>query len=124
MKIRGIQKDEHGFADYSYIPLVLIAPKLAGFEDNKQAATICKAFSAGVLSLSLLTDAKWGLIKLIPYKVHAGLDMATGLLAFAVAATPDVWKDKPARNTFIAMGIIGIVVGALSLVGAKKKYLA
>lgn len=122
MKIKGISKKQHVYADYSYVPLVLVAPQLAGF-NNKQASTICRAFSATALTYSLLTKAKWGVIKLIPYKTHAVLDIASGALAFAALALPDVGKNKPARNTFIAMGLTGLVVGTLSFIGAKRnKY--
>jgi|SRR5687767_7820431 hypothetical protein len=120
MKITGIKRDEHGLADFSYVPLVLAAPKLAGFENNKEAALICRAFAASALAYSLCTDAKWGAIKLIPYKVHAGLDVASGILAFGAAMIPQIAKNKAARNTFIAMGLTGLVVGTLSLIGAKR----
>jgi hypothetical protein len=58
-------------------------------------------------------------MKLIPYKVHAGLDVASGVLAFGAAMIPQIAKDKAARNTFIAMGLTGLIVGGLSLIGAK-----
>lgn len=120
MEITGITPNQHVYADYSYVPTVFMAPQLAHFEDNKMASNICRAFSATALSYSLLTDAKWGAVKLIPYSVHASLDIASGIAAFAVAAIPQVAKDKAARNTFIAMGITGLVVGALSLIGSKR----
>jgi hypothetical protein len=120
MKITGIKRNEHGLADLSYVPLVFAAPKLAGFENNKEAALICRAFSVSALAYSLCTDAKWGAIKLIPYKVHAGLDVASGVLAFGASLIPQIAKNKAARNTFIVMGLTGLLVGTLSLIGAKR----
>lgn len=120
MKITGIKRDEHGLADFSYVPLVFAAPNIAGFENNKQAALMCRAFSISALAYSLCTDAKWGAIKLIPYKVHAGLDVASGILAFGAAMLPKINQDKAARNTFIVMGLTGLIVGTLSLIGAKR----
>jgi hypothetical protein len=123
--IKGITKKKHFYADYSYVPLVLAAPTIADFEDDKLAAGICRAFAVKALGVSLLTDAKWGCIKLIPYKVHAILDVASGVMALAAAATPAISKNKRARNTFILMGITGLVVGGLSIIGAKpKKFLS
>ena len=121
MKITGIKRDDHGFADFSYVPLVFAAPKLAGFENNKEAALICRAFSVSALAYSLCTDAKWGAAKLIPYKIHAGLDLASGALALGAVMLPQIAKNKAARNTFIAMGLTGLIVGTLSLIGAKQK---
>ena len=121
MKITGIKRNEHGLADFSYVPLVFAAPNITGFENNKQATLICRAFSVSALAYSLCTDAKWGVIKLIPYKVHAGLDVASGILAFGAAILPKINQDKAARNTFIVMGLTGLIVGTLSLIGAKRK---
>lgn len=121
MKIKGIKRNEHGLADFAYVPLVFAAPKLAGFEKNKEATLLCRAFSVSALAYSLCTDAKWGAIKLIPYKVHAGLDVASGVLALGAVLMPQIAKNKAARNTFIAMGLTGLIVGTLSLIGAKSK---
>ena len=118
--IAGIKKEQHGFTDYSYIPLVLAAPKLVGFTENKTAAQVCRAMSLTVLGYSLLTDAKWGAVKLIPYKTHAALDFATGVLALAAPWVCKFAGDKKARNTLLTMGITGLVVGALSFIGSKK----
>ena len=121
MKITGIKKKHHVFADYSYVPLVLAAPAIAGFENNKSAALTCRAFAVTALGYSLCTKAKWGVFKIIPYNVHAVLDIASGALALAISAVPNVRKDTNARNTFLLMGITGLVVGTLSLIGAKKR---
>ena len=117
--ITGIKKNEHFLTDYSYVPAVFMAPKIAGFEDNKQAANICRAFSGIVLGYSLLTKAKWGAVKLIPYKTHAALDLASGVAALAVSQSAFVKESKEASTTFKLMGIVGISVGILSLIGAR-----
>ncbi|GGH08904.1 hypothetical protein [Mucilaginibacter phyllosphaerae] len=90
MKVTGIKKKQHVFADYSYVPLVLAAPKIAGFKHNLPAAVVCRSFALTALAYSLCTKASWGVIKLIPYKVHAGLDVASGILAFAAGAMPGI----------------------------------
>jgi len=117
--ITGIKKKEHVYADYSYVAAALLAPKLANFEENKTAANVCRSFAVTALAVSLLTDAKWGCWRIIPYKVHAMMDISSGALALAAAATPQISKNKNARNTLIVMGITGLVVGALSVIGAK-----
>ena len=117
--ITGIKKKEHVYADYSFVAAALLAPKLANFEQDKTAANVCRSFAISSLAVSLMTDAKWGCWKIIPYKVHAILDISTGALALAAAATPAICKNKNARKTLIAMGITGLVVGALSVIGAK-----
>lgn len=120
MEITGIKKKHHVYADYSYVPLVLAAPVLTGFSNNKPAAYACKAFAVSALGYSLCTRAKWGVWKWIPYRVHAALDLASGVLALAVSQAPSIRKDKPARLTFLAMGLTGLIVGSLSLIAAKR----
>jgi len=119
--IKGITKEQHWITDYSYVPLVMAAPKLIGFDDEEKVARLCYAVSSATLMYSLLTDAKWGAIPLIPYKTHAALDLAQGALALTAASTLKI-KNKKARNTLIAMGLTGITVGILSLISAKNKW--
>lgn len=119
--IKGITKNQHWITDYTYVPLVFVAPELVGFERDASAATLCRVMSATVLSYSLLTDAKWGVVKIIPYKVHAALDLSTGVIALASSVMRKGYSGKKARNTLLAMGITGLVVGTLSLIGAKKR---
>lgn len=119
--IQGITKDMHVYADYSYIPMVLLAPKLMGFEDDRSSAMVCRSFAFAELGTSLLTDAKWGAIKCIPYKTHAIIDLASGVMALGAAVMRPMSENKNARNTLIAMGITGLVVGALSILGAKQR---
>ena len=117
--MKGIKKNKHGILDYIYVPLVFAAPRMAGFENDKQACGICYAFSTAVLSYTLLTDAKWGLVKLIPYKTHLAIDIASGVAALAVAATYERSNQK-IRTTFLLMGLTAIVAGTLSIIGAKN----
>lgn len=118
--ITGIKKEQHVFADYSYVPLVFAAPKLVGFSNNNTAATVCRAMSLAALGYSLLTNAKWGAYKLIPYKTHAMLDFASGVASLAIPWVFKFSKNKKARNTLLLMGLTGLVVGTLSIIGAKK----
>lgn len=90
-----IKRDEHGLADFAYVPLVFATPKFAGFENNKEVALLCRAFSVSALAYSLCTDGKWGALKLIPYKVHAGLDVTSGMLALGAALVPHWCRKLP-----------------------------
>ena len=116
--ITGIPKKYHIIADAAYIPLVWMAPKLLHFEDEQTVATICKISAAADYTYTLFTDAPWGYHKIIPYKVHALIDVAHGAAALTTAVVLPI-KNKRARNTLLAMGIVGLAVGALSWIGSK-----
>lgn len=113
--IQGIPKNKHLLLDYAYVPLVAAAPSLLGFKDESDSSGFCYAVAGTVLTYSLLTDAKWSAAKLIPYKVHAMLDIASGVAAFAVPALFSQQPSRKAQRLFLALGITGLVVGALSL---------
>ena len=116
--ITGIPKKYHIIADIGYIPLVWMAPKLFHFEDEKTATAICKISSASDYAYTLFTDAPWGAHKIIPYKVHSLIDVAQGAAALTAALALPI-KNKRARNTLLAMGITGLIIGTLSWIGSK-----
>jgi hypothetical protein len=114
MATHPIPRRYHWPTDYSYIPTVAAAPDLFGFADNKTAARICRIFSSTILASSLFTRAEWGVFKLIPYKAHVALDFGSGLAALAMPWLAGFAHDRRARNTFLAMGAVGVTVGLLS----------
>ncbi len=116
--ITGIPKNYHVIADIAYIPMVWMAPKLFHFEEEKTITAICKISSASDYAYSLFTDAPWGAHKIIPYKVHSLIDVAQGAIALTSAIALPI-RNKRARNTLLAMGITGLVIGTLSWIGSK-----
>ncbi|UOR03690.1 hypothetical protein MUN82_12095 [Hymenobacter aerilatus] len=111
---KPISRRQHGFTDYSYIPLALALPKLAGFEEEETATTLTRVLAGNILASSLFTRAEWGLFKKLPFKTHLVLDVAVGVLA---ASSPWLFgfaKNKAARNSFLLLGAFGIMAGTLS----------
>lgn len=111
---KPISRRQHAFTDYSYAPLVASAPNLVGFTDEKAASTLCRVLSGTVLVSSLFTRAEWGPIHVIPYKTHLAIDTLGGLTALTAPWLFGFAKNKRARNTFLAMGVFGLVAGLLS----------
>jgi hypothetical protein len=109
-----IPRRYHWLTDYSYVPTVAAAPDLFGFAHNKKAVRISHIFSGTVLASSLFTRAEWGVFKLVPYKAHVALDFGSGLATLAMPWLAGFADDRRARNTFLAMGTVGVTVGLLS----------
>jgi hypothetical protein len=109
-----ISRRQHGFTDYSYIPLALTIPKLAGFEDEKSAVTMTRVLAGNIFVSSFFTRAEWGVVKTMPYKTHLILDVAVGVLAASSPWLLDFAKNKAARNAFLLLGTFGILAGTLS----------
>jgi hypothetical protein len=114
MMEKPITRQMHGIADYAYAPLMFTAPKIAGFEDEKKAVTICQAVGTGVLTATMLTRAEWGICRVLPFKAHLGLDVVVSLFSLAAPWIFGFANNAKARNTFVAMGAIGAVVTSLS----------
>src|SRR5436305_10801967 len=87
---RPIDATLHGVTDYSAAAtLTTVFPRLAAIQRTEAARQIR---IAGAIhgSYSTMTDYPLGIIKLIPFKVHLGLD-AVG--ALALGATPFVTRQ-------------------------------
>ncbi len=109
-----ITRVQHGFTDYTYIPLVASAPYMVGFSENKTATTLCYVLSSTILTSALTTRAEWGVVKALPYKAHLVLDVVGGLAGLSAPWLFGFAKNRKARNTFIAAGLFGLLAGLLS----------
>ena len=89
-----ISRRLHGFTDYSYIPMVAVAPILLGF--GGVPALLCRVFSGAILLSSIFTRSEWGLIRIMPYKAHLVIDFLVGLLAMS-----SPWLFGFADNVFL-----------------------
>ncbi|QDA61180.1 SPW repeat domain-containing protein [Hymenobacter jejuensis] len=111
---KPITRFQHGFADYAYAPLAAAAPRLFGFEKEKTATLLCQILGGGVLLNTLFTRAEWGAVKTIPFKVHLATDVIAGALTMAAPWLFGFAKNKPARNTFLALGGTSLVAGLIT----------
>jgi hypothetical protein len=112
---KPISRPLHGLiADYPYIALVSSAPDLIGFKDQKTATLLCRILSGTIMLSSFLTRAEWGIAKVMPYKLHLALDTMGGLTALVAPWILGFSKNERARNTFLVMGIFGLMASLLS----------
>ena len=112
---KPISRVWHGIlTDYPYIATVSSAPKLFGFQDEPAAAMLCRVLSGTILLSSFLTRAEWGWARVMPYKWHLILDTLGGVTALTAPWALGFSGNARARNTFIAMGIFGLIAGLLS----------
>lgn len=88
MSIRFVTKNIHALLDYPVAVMLLTAPFVLGLGDSSPAA-LWLGVGAGVaaLALTILTDHKLGLIRVIPYPVHVLVD---GLVGVTFLAAPFV----------------------------------
>jgi hypothetical protein len=112
MKI--INDTNHGILDYVTVALFALAPSLFGFSGI--AALISYALAAVHLTMTLLTDMPLGVIKIIPMKLHAIVEMLVGpVLIIGALALPALFAGG--QGFFVAVGIVICAVWLLSHYG-------
>ena len=70
----------HAILDYIVGLLLIAAPWLLGFADNTSATIIPVVLGASTILYSLFTNYEYGLVRLLPYKIHLMIDFMAGLL--------------------------------------------
>jgi hypothetical protein len=111
---KPITRTLHGAADYSYAVAVAAAPQLVGFTQNRTATSLCQILGGGALLYSLFTRYEWGLYPIIPFKAHLAIDGSANVMALGAPWLFHFSHNKSARNTFLAAGLIGLIVALLT----------
>src|SRR5271154_3872888 len=108
----------HGILDYLTVVLFALAPSLLGFTGT--AALISYALAGIHLAMTLFTNMPLGVVKIIPLKLHALVEMLVGpVLVIGALTLPALVTGG--RDFFIAAGIAIIVVWLLSRYGAEPE---
>ncbi len=84
MDIRFVTKDIHALLDYPVAITLMIAPPLLGLGDSHPAAKwLGIGTGVAALILTLLTNHRLGLIKVLPYWFHVLVDAVVGIVFLA-----------------------------------------
>ena len=93
----------HGVLDYLLCGVLLVLPST--FALTGTYAGVCYVLAAGYLLVALCTRMPFGLFGLIPFWVHGGFDLVSGLIFIA---SPWIFGFAHAngtmRNVFIGIG--------------------
>ncbi len=82
--MRFITKSLHAYLDYRVALGLIIMPFILGIGSiNPVALYLSVTTGAAAFILTLLTDHQFGLIRVLPYKLHLAVDGAVGLVFVA-----------------------------------------
>ena len=70
----------HNILDYVIGAILVLCPYVFGFSDINTARNVFLVLGFGLIGYSLLTDYRYSIAKLIPIKVHMGLDVMAGII--------------------------------------------
>lgn len=102
----------HGFIDYGIVALLALAPTLFGFGGT--AAAISYILAVLQLGMSLITAYPLSLAKIIPFKIHGGIELTSGLFALAAPWLFGFSRIDAARNFFLFAGVTVAITWALT----------
>ncbi|MEL6329803.1 MAG: hypothetical protein AAFR38_09090 [Planctomycetota bacterium] len=84
MDPRFVTKTLHSYLDYPVAAVLMAAPFLLGLgESSPIALWLSVGTGVAALLLTILTDHKTGLIRVLPYKLHVGVDALVGVTFLA-----------------------------------------
>ena len=98
--------------DYAAVAAFLNAPMVFGFQGTPAAIVY---WLAGIhLLMTGFTDFPYGLFKMIPFRVHGVIDLLAGIFLLVCPWLFGFSTDSAARNFFLAMGILILIIAALT----------
>jgi len=110
----------HGIIDYLTGALLILAPYLFGFATGGTEQWLPQFIGAAIIAMSLLTRYELSAAKLIPLKVHLGVDIATSVL---LATSP--WLFGFAELIWwphLLVGLMEIGVAGMTWRAPEPKY--
>jgi hypothetical protein len=108
MKI--ISSEAHAALDYLTVVIFALAPTAIGL--SGVAAIISYVLAVVHLSMTVVTDMPFSLVKIVPIKLHALVELVVGPVLVIGGLLLEF--PTPARTFFVAMGVIIFAVWLLS----------
>jgi cytochrome P450 len=105
-----ISRRTHAFVDIATIGFALAFPRLLG-ASSRFTSTIT-AVALGKLAYTLLTRQETGLLKVVPMKVHLGLDAAGGAALCALPFISRKRENSAVTACAVGLGIFDIAAAA------------
>ncbi|BCH32809.1 hypothetical protein MesoLjLc_47390 [Mesorhizobium sp. L-8-10] len=83
--MRFVTKTIHAWLDYPVAAALIALPFLLGLgASNSLALVVSPIVGVAALLLTVFTDHQFGLIRLLPYRLHLAVDLTVGLLFLAL----------------------------------------
>ena len=102
----------HGYFDFLTVVIFLLAPTLLGL--SELPAMFAYALAGVHLIVTLASDFPFGVVKLIPFTIHGWIERLVGPSLIALPFIFGFAGEEAARNFYVAMGLVVIVLGLLT----------
>ncbi len=108
--MRILSRRAHGALDYIVGVLLILAPRLLGFDNGGAEQRVPEMLGIAIIIYSLLTNYELGLVKLIPFRAHITLDVLGGIF---LALSP--WLFQFADRVWVPHLVVGLLELAVAL---------
>lgn len=113
-----ILSDElHAVLDYATVVIFALAPTVVGFSGVAEIASFVLA--AVHLAMTLVTDMPFSVVKIVPLKLHALVELVVGPVLLVGGLLSPI--SSTARTFYVAMGIVIFLIWLLSSYGSFGK---
>jgi hypothetical protein len=102
----------HGALDYATAAITAALPLLSRM--SPRAARTAGTWAAGYTALSAFTDYPLAVKREVPFQAHGTVDRVMGLVIPALPWVLGFARDRRARNFFLALAGVTILVTALT----------
>lgn len=102
----------HGVIDIAFITALTMAPIM--FDLVPAVDTACYVMAGGYLIVTLITDFRFGVLRVLPYPIHGWLDLLTGLGLLVVPFLFGFEAGSAERNLFWILGAVSVVAWFLT----------
>ncbi|MCP5245633.1 MAG: hypothetical protein H6937_06695 [Burkholderiales bacterium] len=115
-----ISSRTHGYLDFLTVALFLLAPTLLSL--SQVPAMLAYTLAVVHLIVTLTTNFPFGIFKLIPFTIHGWIERLVGPSLVALPFIFGFANEDVAKNFYIAMGIVIIMIGFLTDYKGEEKH--
>ena len=98
----------HAIVDYVFVILLIIGPSVTGFTGRQ--ATMAYILAATLLVLAVLTRYPLGVIRLIRFPIHGGLELAIALMILILPWLASFARGIHSRNFFVLIAVLMLAI--------------
>jgi hypothetical protein len=93
----------HGAIDYLVVVFLFLSPTLFGLKDI--TTTFTYVLAAIHLLLTITTKFEFGLVKIIPFKIHGVIELIVSIVLIGVAFYLGNLEGELSRNFYLSFGV-------------------
>lgn len=109
----------HGLVDYIFVLFLWLSPTIFQLPDN--TALFTYILGSIHLLVTVTTNFKFGLFKILPFKIHGWIELIVSIALIGVAFYLGTMEGNLARNFYFGIAILVFITWLISDYSEVKK---